>query len=139
MPATGQIDAWSYVECVGSSYSGQLLDDWGWSDADIEQTSRYFMSVGSPTETPTTFERANYNLLDYYRGEDEGQWNGIIAEPGLYQYPHFVSSRPYAAGEWVLIVAGINDIQSLLVNDMEAFGDISSSWIVSLRYLQLIR
>ena len=89
------------------------------------------MSVGSPNETPTTFERANYNLLDYYRGgEDEGHWNGIMAQPGQYKYPHFVSSRPYSAGEWVLMVAGLNDTQSLVVNDMEAFSDISSSWIV---------
>jgi hypothetical protein len=130
MPASGRLDAWSYLECVGSIYSGQLLDEFGWSDADVEQTSRYFMSVGSPTETPTTFERANYNLLDYYRGEDEGQWNGIMAQPGQYKYPHFVSSRSYQAGEWVLMATGIKDTQSLVVNDMEAFADISSSWIV---------
>ena len=130
MPASGLIDAWSYLECVGSSYSGYLFDEPGWSDADLEQTSRCFMSVGLPTETPTTFERAKYNLLDYYRGEDEGQWNGIIAEPGQYRYPHFVSNRAYSAGEWVLMIAGINDTQTLVVNDMEAFGDISSSWIV---------
>jgi hypothetical protein len=130
MPASGLIDAWSYLECVGSSYSGFLIDEFGWSDADVEQTSRCFMSVGLPTETPTTFERANYNLLDYYRGEDEGHWNGIIAEPGQYKYPHFVSSRAYSAGEWVLMIAGINDTQTLVVNDMEAFGYISSSWIV---------
>jgi hypothetical protein len=131
MPASGRMDAWSYLECVGSSYSGSLRDEFGWSDADIEQTSKCFMSVGSPTTTPpTTFERANYDLLYYYRGGDEGQWNGIIAQPGQYKYPHFVSNSSFQAGEWVLMVVGINDNQILVVNDMVPFTDISSSWIV---------
>jgi hypothetical protein len=130
MPASGRIDAWSYVECVGTNYSGFLHDEFGNSDADVEQTSRYFMSAGSPTETTTAFERAEYNLLDYYRGGDEGQWNGFLAVPGDYRYPHFVSSRNHQAGEWVLMATGINDTQSLVVNDMAALASISNSWIV---------
>lgn len=50
MPASGRIDAWSYLECVGSSYNGQLLDEYGWSDGDVAQTSRYFMVTGSPPD-----------------------------------------------------------------------------------------
>ena len=126
MPASGRIDAWSYLECVGSSYNGQLLDEYGWSDGDVAQTSRYFMVTGSPPD----YDYANFSLLNYHRGDDEGQWSGIMAQPGEYLYCHFISDISYPAGQWIRMATGINDIQDLVVNDMECYAEITSSWVV---------
>lgn len=131
IPASGLTDAWSYLECVESSYSGFLIDEFGWSDVDVEQTSRYFMSVGFPNETPTTFERANYNLLDYYRGgEDEGHWYGIMAQPGHINIHILFPVVLIQLENGFLWLRVLMRLKSLVVNDMEAFSDISSSWIV---------
>ena len=126
MPASGRIDAWSYLECVGSTYYGYLLDEFGWSDANVAQTSRYFMVTGSPPD----YDYANFSLLNYHRGEDEGEWSGIMAQPGEYRYCHFISDISYPAGQWIRMATGINDIQDLVVNDMDSFAEITSSWIV---------
>jgi hypothetical protein len=126
MPASGRIDAWSYLECVGSSYNGFLLDEFGWSDADVAQTSRYFMVTYSPPD----YDYANFSLLNYHRVDDEGEWSDIMAQPGEYRYCHFISDISYPAGEWIRMATGINDIQDLVVNDMDSFAEITSSWIV---------
>lgn len=126
MPATGRFSAWSHLECVGSSYSGSLEDEWGWSDADINQTSRYFMMVGSPPD----YDYPNFYLLNYHRGEDEGSWSDNMAQPGEFRYCNFISNASYSAGQWVLMTTGINDYQNVVVNDMEPTWEITNSWII---------
>jgi hypothetical protein len=126
MPASGRIDAWSYLQCVGSSYDGTLIDEFGWSGGDVAQTSRYFMVTGSPPD----YDYANFSLLNYHRKDDEGDWCGIMAQPGEYRYCHFISDISYPAGEWIRMATGINDIQDTVVNDMSSFAEITSSWIV---------
>lgn len=126
MPYSGRLNAWSFLECVESSYSGELSDEWGWSDANIIQSSAYFMAVGGPPD----YDSRLFPLLYYHRGEDDGEWSGTMALPGEYRYPNFISNTYYSAGEWVFMRTGITDFQDVVVNDMEFIGEIRNSWIL---------
>ena len=82
------------------------------------------------TGSPPDYDYANFSLLNYHRLDDEGEWSDIVAQPGEYRYCHFISDISYPAGEWIRMNTGINDTQDLVVNDMDPFAEITSSWIV---------
>jgi hypothetical protein len=134
MPASGRLDAWAYLECVNSSYYGFVIDEFGWSDANLSQSSRIFMLLGGGPD----YDYRNFSLLYYHRGDDEGEWSGNMAMPGQYQYCHFTSQFDFAAGDWVLLRVGINDNQDAVVNDTTVGLEIKNSWILRHVYVSNI-
>ncbi|HEY7079673.1 MAG TPA: hypothetical protein VH500_08230 [Nitrososphaeraceae archaeon] len=127
MPSSGRLDVWAYLECVNSSYSGSVTD-WGffWSDANISQLSRFFIAIGGGPD----LDYKNFNLLFYQSGEKDDDWSGIIAQPGEYQYCHFISNFDLSAGDWVLMRVGITDLQDAVVDDVGPVLELVNSWIL---------
>jgi hypothetical protein len=126
MPTAGRLNVWSYLECVESSYWGSLSNEWGWSDASVQQLSECSMSVGSPPN----YSVANFALLDYFRGEKEGEWSGNMAQPGEFKYCNVTSDQSFSVGQGVIMRTGITDIQDMKVDDMDLVIDISNKWIL---------
>jgi hypothetical protein len=125
MPNAGMVEVWLYLQAIDTAYGGCLDDEWGFSDANIQQTSRPYLSIISP------YGDTRYStLLDYRRGEDEGCWGRIIATGGQYRYAHLFSLNSYAAGQWVLCGVGINDYNYVWVNDMSFNTYLTSRWFL---------
>ena len=67
MPAAGLVEAWVWYQDIDTDYTGQLWDESGCSDADIQQLSRVYMWTGGSSERYST-------VIDYRRGESSGSW-----------------------------------------------------------------
>jgi hypothetical protein len=126
MPVTGRLNIWSYLECVEASYGGYLSDEWGWSDATIEQYSQYYTNVG----LAPNFAEAKFELLNYSRGDEDGEWAGNMAQPGEIKYCNLITDIEFSAEEEVRIGVGIIDYQYTTVNDKDVIMNILSNWIL---------
>jgi hypothetical protein len=126
MPASGRLNVWSYLECVESNYYGYLSDEFGWSNADVTQSSRYFMTIGNGPDP----DHASFPLMYYHRGGNEGNWFDNIAQPSEIRYFNLISSISYSAGQWVLMLTGISDSQLAIMNDMDISSYIRNKWII---------
>lgn len=125
MPAAGLVEAWVYLQATNTPYGGCLSDEWGFSDASIQQLTRPYLEVINPAGG-----RRYGTLLDYRRGEDEGCWASFIATGGDYRYAHLYSMESYAAGQWVLMAIGVHDYNYFWVNDMSCDSYLTSRWFV---------
>jgi hypothetical protein len=124
MPAAGLIEVWLYMQSIECSYSGWLGEEWGVSDASIQQHLRPYLWILNPAGSYPKFS----SLLNYLRGDDPGSWSAIIAPTGAFRYAHLFSPAVYAAGQWVLCGVGIRNDNYFWVNDMSCEDWISSDW-----------
>lgn len=125
MPAAGLVEVWTRYQDINTDYTGQLWDESGCSDADVQQFSRaYLWTIGS-TERYST-------IIDYHRGESEGTWaKGGPTSPGQTYSKHLFSNKSYAAGEWVYLAVGVRDMNYFWVDDMSCRSIMTSRWFVS--------
>jgi len=125
MPAAGLVEAWIRYQDVNTDYTGQLGDESGCSDADIQQLSRVYLWTSGSTERYST-------VVDYHRGEREGSWAvGGATGPGATLSRQFFSNRTYAAGEWVYVAAGARDLNYFWVDDMWCRSVMQTRWFVN--------
>jgi len=62
MPAAGLVEVWLFLQAIDTPYGGCLQDEWGFSDAGIQERSRPYLWILSPFGSP------RYGtLLDYSR------------------------------------------------------------------------
>jgi hypothetical protein len=50
--------------------------------------------------------------------------------PGEYRTFNLVTNLPYSAGQWILLRAGIFDVQDVVLDDMTYGSGIENSWIL---------
>lgn len=125
MPAAGLVEVWIRYQDINTDYTGQLWDESGCSDADVQQLSRAYLWTSGSTERYST-------SVDYRRGESEGAWAvGGPTSPGVILSKHLFSNKAYAAGEWVWVAAGIRDKNYCWVDDMSCRSIMTSRWFVN--------
>jgi hypothetical protein len=125
MPASGRLNIWTQLQCIESSYWGGLWNYFGYSDATSMQSSRYYMSVGEQLGV----QDADFRMLDYRRHtDDDVEWPGNMVMPNEYRTFNLVTDIPYPAGQWVLLSAGILDVEDAVCDDMTFFGETKNSW-----------
>jgi len=131
MPASGQLNIWSQLQCVESSYYGFTSCDWPTfqhCEASITNSSRYHIMVGDPPGN----EEAYLRLFDDFRhiSNEDVEWSGNIAMPGEYRTFNLITDITYSAGQWIRMATGIYDVQDAVVDDMAYFSEIKNSWIL---------
>lgn len=125
MPAAGLVEVWIRYQDINTDYTGNLWDESGCSDADVQQLSRAYLWTSGSTERYS-------NIVDYRRGENEGGWAvGGPTAPGAILSKQLFSHEAYPAGEWVLVVAGIRDMNYFWVDDMSCRSVMRSNWFVN--------
>ncbi len=125
MPAAGLVEVWIRYQDINTDYTGQLWDESGCSDADLQQLSRGYLWTSGSTERYST-------VVDYRRGESEGSWAvGGPTTPGQILSRQFFSNRSYAANEWVYVAAGVRDFNHFWVDDMSCRSTMLSNWFVN--------
>lgn len=123
MPAAGLIEAWVFLQDIQTDYAGSLYDESGCSNADIEQLNRVYIWTSGSVERYST-------LVDYRRGESEGHWSVLATNPGTVIARQLFSQKSYAAGEWVLVTAGVRDFNYFWVDDMSCTSQMVSRFFV---------
>lgn len=128
MPAAGLIEVWAELQSIDNRYSGCLDDEFGFSDASIQQQSRAYIQVA----TPAWGERRYGTLTDYHRGESEGCWSGSICNvvAGSLKWVQLFSADSYAANQLVTVAIGIHDYNYFWVNDMSCDAAMTNRWFI---------
>ena len=127
----GQINAWIDLQCIDSNVNGCLDNEWGYSDASIQQLERIYMEVLSPAGT-----RRYGTLLDYRRGENDGCWSKSAFTPNCFRRVHLISPERYDSNQWVWIAIGIHDYNNVWVNDMSCDSKMRNKYFVKQIVLQ---
>ena len=117
---------WIYMQSIACVYQGYLGEEWGVSDADIQQMLRPYLWILTPSGNYPTYA----TLLSYRRGDDPGNWYETVAPTGEFRYAHLFSPGAYAGGQWVLCGVGIRNDNYFWVNDMSCNDSISSDWFI---------
>jgi hypothetical protein len=85
------------------------------------------MSVGEQLGV----EEAYFRLLDDRRHtDDDVDWSDNMVMPGEYRTFNLVTDIPYSDGQWILLRAGILDVDDVVLGDMTYYGRITNSWIL---------
>lgn len=128
IPATGLIEGWAELEAIDNRFSGCLDDEWGFSDASIQQQSRIYMQVASPNWGGYRYG----TLTDYRRGESEGCWSGRICgtPAGQIKWVQLFSMDSYPAGRDVTVAIGLHDYNYFWVNDMSCDASMTNRWFI---------
>jgi hypothetical protein len=125
MPAAGLVEVWIRYQDINTDYTGNLQDESGCSDANLQQLSRAYLWTAGSTERYST-------IVDYRRGESEGSWAvGGPSMPGDIISKHLFSNQSYATNEWVYVSVGIRDMNYFWVDDMSCRSDMMSRWFVN--------
>lgn len=126
MPSAGQIDVLPTMYAVFSGYDGRLEDEWGFSDADVQQYTRIYLRV----VLPSGGSESQATLLDLRKGRnDEGEWSGTVARDE-YRYPRLLLPNTYPAGQTVMCAIGIYDLSTFWVDDMTCSTRTWNRWLV---------
>lgn len=128
MPAAGLIEAWAELQSIDNRYGGCLDDEFGFSDASIQQLSRSYMQVASPGWGALRYG----TLTDYRRGESDGCWSGSICNvvAGSIKWIQLFSADSYAANQWVTVAVGVHDYNYFWVNDMSCDAAMTNRWFI---------
>jgi hypothetical protein len=129
MPVDGFIDAWFALLCIETPYSGEVSDEFEYSDAYTEQRSACYLG----TSQPQSGKRVFADLLYYIRETDgdDISWSGTVAQPGEHRFLKLLySPQRFVAGQQVLVAIGIHDIHYAVVDDMSFDMTMTNHWIV---------
>jgi hypothetical protein len=125
MPTAGLVEIWAFLQAIETSRWGRLVDHFGFSDANIEQRSSAYLEVIEPQGG-----HRGITLLDYRRGGDEGSWAAALLAPGAFHAAQLFSVESHAAGQWVLLAIGVEDLNYMWLDDMEADSEMTNRWFV---------
>jgi hypothetical protein len=125
IPTTGLVEAWIFLQAADTPWSGFLVDEGWFTDANITQRSQAFLQVLN-LQGGTHYQ----TLLDYHRGDDEGSWSGEVAAPGSFVYVHLFSAEVHQAGSQLLLSFGLEDYTLLDLDDSWVNCRQTSRWFV---------
>ena len=114
--ATGPLEGYLAFEFRASSYSGQVKDEFGLSDATYSQLARAHFRVLDSQGVLDTQESRIFNVIDTAWSED-ASWNNYVAKPGDLHWYHFQTSESFSQGSVLVLEAGIWNMTWFLSDD----------------------
>ena len=115
--ATGPLEGFIAFEIRNSTYSGDVSDEWGFSDAIFSQfalaRSRVFDLSGGEIET---MNRRIFNFIDTDWG-DGASWSNFVAMPGDIHWYHFKTEASIPQGMPLVLEAGVENQSWYHAND----------------------
>ena len=104
--ATGPLEGYLAFEFSVSTYSGQVSDEFGFSDATYSQFARARFRAADPQGPLDTQESRIFNLIDTVWGDDDW-WSNYVAVPRDLHWYYFRTAASFAQGSALLLEAGI--------------------------------
>ena len=127
-PITGLVAAVIDLQCALARHSLSVRDEYGWSNASVQQRHLLGMRVLKPNDF-----QATYNLASelHYSGDSPVS---IVKRPfpagSAFQTKELISTSPVAAGKPILIGIGCRSEDIAKANDMEVHSKSSFSWFI---------
>jgi hypothetical protein len=104
--ADGPLDAYLVFVFRTSTYSGQVHDEFGFSDAVYNQWARVRFRVTNRAGRGDSQESRIFNVAGAAYGDDES-WDDYVAPPNDMRSFYFRTSTSFAQGEPLLLEAGV--------------------------------
>ena len=114
--ATGVLEGYVTFEFNASTYSGQIRDEFGFSDALVTQYARVRFRAVDTAGASETQVSGIYAHFDNVWGDD-ASWNRYVAGPRDRHSYFFRTSFPFEQGRAVLLEAGIDHVTTFGAND----------------------
>lgn len=112
----GQLEGYIAFEFRTSTYSGQVRDEFGFSDATFSQWAKArLVAVDAQGPTETTHSIV-FNYIDVAWGEDKS-WDRIVFRPGDIHWYYFRTTAGFEQGRAVILEAGIQNVTWFTAND----------------------
>lgn len=114
--ATGPLEAYLAFKFVTSTYSGQITDELGLSNATVNQWARSEFRVLAPDGIWDFQVSRMFNVLEVVWGGDVS-WDNFVAAPNDIHWYYFRTSRSFTRGDQLLLEAGIRNLTWYTADD----------------------
>lgn len=132
MPVAGLLEVWLHLQAVNTYYAGYFVDEWGWSDANCDQESHFFLQVIAPEVSAMRLS----TVLDYRRTGTSAHWGNEAVDAGDDRWAHLFSTNAYAAGTWLLVEVGTQEWNHFWSNDVSIGSMVQMQWFMENAYLR---
>lgn len=127
-PVTGLVEINVTAVCGEARHFLRVSDEWGVSDASVSQNCHIMAHVLHPAVRGPSFQQASaFN----FAGDNSTYRDEQHVLPGQIVFAPLLSDAPVAAGEWMIIRAGVRCINGAITNDMEIYSKLTMSWFLS--------
>jgi hypothetical protein len=127
-PVTGLVEINVTAVCGEARHWLRVTDEWGVSDCSVTQHCSIMAHVLHPAVRGPSFQQATFFN---YKGDTSAYRDEQHIKPGQTVFAPLVSDAPVAAGEWMVIRAGVRCFNGSITNDMEIYSKITMSWFLS--------
>ena len=127
-PVTGLVEINVTAICGEARHWLRVQDEWGVSDCSVTQHCSIMAHVLHPAVRGPSFQQASYF---HYAGDTSTNRDEQHVMPGQTVFAPLVSDAPVAAGDWMVIRAGVRCMNGSITNDMEIYSRITMSWFLS--------
>jgi hypothetical protein len=127
-PVTGLVEINVTAICGEARHWLRVSDEWGVSDCSVTQSCHIMAHVLHSAVRGPSFQQASYFN---YKGDNSAYRDEQHVLPGQTVFAPLVSDAPVAAGDWMVIRAGVRCINGSITNDMEIYSKLTMSWFLS--------
>lgn len=127
-PVTGLVEINVFAVCGEARHFLRVSDEWGVSDSSVTQNCYIMAHVLHPAVRGPSFQLASHFN---YKGDTSTYRDEQHVLPGQTVFAPLVSDAPVAAGEWMVIRAGVKCTNGSITNDMEIYSKLTMSWFLS--------
>lgn len=127
-PVTGLVEMNVTAVCGEARHWLRVTDEWGVSDCSVTQHCSIMAHALHPAVRGPSFQQATFFN---YKGDTSAYRDEQHVKPGQTVFAPLVSDAPVAAGDWMMIRAGVRCVNGSITNDMEIYSKITMSWFLS--------
>jgi len=114
--ATGPLEGYVALAFRSSTYSGQVTDEYGFSDATYTHWARARLRVVDPQGPQDTQESRIFNFIDTVWGADDS-WSNYVAVPNDVHWYYFKTAESFTQGRALLLEAGVWNVTWFISDD----------------------
>ena len=115
--ATGPLEGYLAFEFNNSPYSGNVSDEWGFSNATFSQLARARFQVADATGVLSTQNSRIFVYIDTAWG-DGTSWNNFVTTPRDLHWYYFKTEASFAQGSALVLEAGVSNSTWYFADDM---------------------
>lgn len=127
-PVTGLVEINVTAICGEARHQLRVVDEWGVSDASVSQICQIMAHVLHAGVRGPSFRTASQF---HFQGDNSAHRDVQNVRPGQTVFVPLVSDGPVAAGDWMVIRAGVRCMSGAITNDMEIYSRCTMSWFLS--------
>jgi len=126
MPKTGRVDCLVKVTNLEGRHYCVLMDEFGFSDANVVQRTFIGMRINTGAQALETHKVRMFDMV--VSGVTDGQWITHYPTPNGPYYVHFRSERSYSEDEWLNIGISSDFLHFIYSNDVSIASEMKFGW-----------